>query len=114
MKLIKRGVPKYLVRVLVFWCTNQVMHVKWGNALSEPFHVRNGVRQGGILSPLLFNVYIDELSSLLNVCKTGCVIGQTVVNHLMYADDLVLINPYSAGMQQLLKICSEFGKEHFI
>lgn len=114
MKLINRGVPRYLVRILVFWYANQVMHVKWDSVLSESFHVSNGVRQGGILSPVLFNVYMDELSSKLNHCKTGCVIGTNVVNHLMYADDLVLISPYSAGMQQLLKICSEFGKEQDI
>ena len=36
------------------------------------FHVSNGVRQGGILSPILFNVYMDELS--IELCKTdiGC------------------------------------------
>ena len=38
----------------------------------------------------LFNVYImDDLSCLLNCCNTGCVSGDTIINHLMYADDLV-------------------------
>ena len=59
------------------------MCVKWGNKTSESFGVSNGVRQGGILSPLLFNVYVDDLSAQLN--------------HLMYADDLVLMSPSSAG-----------------
>jgi len=57
-KLSLRGVPCYLIRILVFWYANQTMMVRWGDAMSDPFHVSNGVRQGGILSPFLFNVYI--------------------------------------------------------
>ena len=47
--------------------------------------------QGGILSPFLFNVYMDDLSVNLKKCPTGCIAGGTVVNHLMYADDIVLL-----------------------
>jgi len=38
---------------------------------SEPFHVSNGVRQGGVLSPYLFAVYLDDLSNELNNIKAG-------------------------------------------
>ncbi|CAL4244830.1 unnamed protein product, partial [Meganyctiphanes norvegica] len=55
-KLIKRGVPGYLVRILIFWYANQKMSIRWGNIMSDSFYVSNGVRQGGILSPHLFNV----------------------------------------------------------
>ena len=51
----------------------------------------DGVRQGGILSPYLFNVYMDDLGQSLNCCKTGCLSGEIMINHLMYADDLVLL-----------------------
>ncbi len=87
------------------------MVVKWGNALSDPFKVSFGVRQRGILSPFLFNMYMDELSNRLNACKTGCLIGSLLIKHLMYADDLWNFFPYSAGLQRILKICSDYGIE---
>ena len=111
-KMLDRGTPKHIVRLLVFWYANQKMQVKWGNVTSSHFAVSNGVRQGGILSPILFNIYMDYLSKELNKCNTGCLIGNSVVNHLMYADDLVILSPYSGGLQQLLKVCSKFGNEH--
>ena len=43
-----------------------------GNCLSSPFSVSNGVRQGGVLSPYLFALYIDDLSVKLNCVKAGC------------------------------------------
>ena len=92
-KLIKRGVPLYVVRILIFWYTTQTMYVRWNNVISSGFGVSNGVRQGGILSLYLFCVYMDDLSNKLNDIKVGYTIGATLINHLMYADDLVLLSP---------------------
>ena len=110
-KLQNRGVPTFLIRILVFWYAKQTMCVRWGNCVSAHFTVNNGVRQGSILSPLLFNLYMDELSKKLNSCDTGCRVGSTIINHLMYADDLVILCPYSAGLQQLLRVCSQYGSD---
>ncbi len=49
-KLLKSGTPGYLIRILIFWYSNQTMMVRWSNNVSAPFTVSNGVRQGGILS----------------------------------------------------------------
>ena len=65
--------------------------------------------RGGLLSPALFNLYMDDLSRQLGGCRTGCMIGNTVINHFMYADDLAIIFPSSAGFQRLLNICTEYG-----
>ena len=47
-KLMVRGVPGYVIRILIYWYCNQKMSVRWGDTLSDHFTVSNGVRQGGI------------------------------------------------------------------
>ena len=58
-KLIDRNIPLYIVRLLIFWHQNQELYVRWNNQLSNAFHVTNGIKQGGIISPPLLNVYMD-------------------------------------------------------
>ena len=110
-KIDNRGIPGYILRIIVFWYENQTMAVRWGNLISNPFHVSNGVRQGGILSPYLFNMYMDELSTRLNNLKIGCSIDDLFINHLMYADDLVLISPSTRGLSRLIEECQKYGLE---
>ena len=55
---------------------------------------------------------MDDLGSLLNCCNTGCVSGDTIINHLKYADDLVLISPSATGMKLLLCACEAYSLEH--
>ncbi len=108
-KLRQRGIPNSILRISTYWYANQSMQIKWGNCVSDSFRVSNGVRQGSLLSPALFNVFMNELSEELSDCRTGCMLGNTTVNHYMYADDLVVFSPSSAGFQQLLNICSDYG-----
>ena len=70
-KLLNRGVPVVLNRILFYWYRTQTFCIKWGSTTSD-FYVSNGVRQGGILSPYLCIVYIDELSNMLNSAGIGC------------------------------------------
>ena len=113
-KLVKCGAPGYIVRILVYWYSHQTMCVRWAGALSSKFSVTNGVRQGGILSPYLFNVYMDDLSGALNLCQSGCISGNSVINHVVYTDDLVVFCPLAAVMSKLLKACEDYGLDHDI
>ena len=69
-----------------------ILYIRWGNSYSDFFISMNGVKQGGILSPLFFNVYMDNLSAQLNSQHISCNFsnGDVVVNHMLYADDIAL------------------------
>ena len=52
---------------------------------------------------------MDDLSRQMSDFGTGFIMGNTLINHFMYADDLAIISPSSAGFQQLLNVCSDYG-----
>ena len=61
-----------VILFLSSWYCSQQMKVRWDHSLSESFHVSNGVRQGGVLSPVLFAVYLDGLLEELADSGCGC------------------------------------------
>ena len=109
MKLLHRNISSLIVRFFIFWFTMQQFIVKWGSVLSPPFHSCNGLRQGGILSPIYFNVYMDDLSTDLSNLNTGCYVNDVCFNHLFYADDTVLAAPSPAALQQLISTCEQYA-----
>ena len=51
---------------------------------------------------------MDDLPVNLKECQTGCIAGGTIVNHLMYADDIVLLSPSATGLSLLLDVCGKY------
>lgn len=88
--------------------------VKWSNVFSEFFTVTNGVRQGGIMSSYLFNIYMNDLSVELNQSGYGCHINGVSINHIMYADDSCVIAPSPKSLQKLLNICDTFARDNCV
>ena len=84
------------------------MFIRWGKSCSNKFYVTNRVKQGGILSPALFNVYMNNLSATLNQSGIGGSIGDNLVNHICRVDDSWLIALSSSGMQHLLDLCNMY------
>ncbi len=113
-KLLIRGTPGYLVKLLAHWYTTQEFTVKWGNSFSLPFRTANGIRQGGILSPYLYNVYTDDLSVALRDAGIGCHVYDRCINTLSYADDMVLLAPSSDALQSLIDVCQDYATRHDI
>ena len=111
-KLLHRSIPVVIIRIIMYWYTQQTFVVQWGSYLSSSFMCSNGVRQGGILSPIFFNIYVDELSCSLTNLKTGCNINNIFINHFMYADDTVLIAPSPVALQKLINCCLNFAKNN--
>ena len=109
VKLMQRNVPLCFINVLLYWYSNLSSCVKWNSALSRTFLVRSGVRQGGVLSPYLFAVYIDDLIQILRDLKIGCHIGGSFFAAIVYADDFCLLAPTRSALQSLLNACEEYG-----
>ena len=112
-KLSGRDFPPIVLRLLIHVYLNQSCFVRWNSKRSEEyFVVKNGVRQGAILSPSLFCVYLDSLFVKLRECGLGCHIGGVFVGAFGYADDVIILAPSRLALQKMLDICENFAIEH--
>ena len=74
----------------------------------------NGIRQNSLISPNLFNVYVDDLNLRLNAAKTGCQLAGKPTNNFAYADDLALLAPTARALNDLIKVCEVFDAENYM
>ena len=85
--------PPVVVRVLIFIYEEQTGWVKLDGKRSSSFRLTNGTRQGSVLSPVLFSVYLDDLLKELRNLQLGCHIGGYWFGCFGFADDLILLSP---------------------
>ena len=111
-KLVARELPAVVLRLIVCIYMNQSCFIRWNSVESSSFKVRNGVRQGAILSPSLFCVYLDTLLSQLRDAGVGCHVGGAFLGAFGYADDVTLLAPSRQGLQKMLKVCEDFAASH--
>jgi exonuclease III len=111
-KLIGIDLPKEIVGIFRFWYTHQSNNVRWAGAVSESYRMECGVRQGGLTSPTLFNLYLNELIVSLSSLHVGCYIDEVCVNNLSYADDMVLLSASVCGLKKLIRLCEGYAERH--
>jgi hypothetical protein len=87
--------------------------VSVNQALTDWFNVNSGVKQGFILSPTLFAMFVDDLVQKINPKQLGGNCQTCSLSTLLYADDIVLIAPSAENLQQLSNVgvewCSTWG-----
>lgn len=93
---------------------DQRSNVKIGNEISEEMEIKRGVRQGCILSPLLFNAYSEEIIQEALVNETvGIRVNGVLINNIRYADDTVIIadklDDLQRVMNRILRHSGEYG-----
>ena len=113
-KMLDANVPPVVIRLLLNIYTMQSADVRWKGQFSREFKISNGVRQGAVLSPILFCFYMNDLFDLLRRSRSGCQIGDLYAGVFGYADDLLLISPSRSGLQDMLSIAEKYASEHRI
>ena len=77
---------------------------------SEAFKTREGVKQGGVLSPYLFNFFINEMLTQCADLKVGAMIAGINFSIIAYCDDIVLLSPSEKQAQMLVNVCEEYAE----
>ena len=113
-KKLSERIPMVFVRILLVTYLGQKCFVRWNSEDSPIFSVQNGVRQGAVLSPILFSMYVNDLIELLRASGMGCHIGQMYFGILAYADDVLLLAPRRDVLQRMVDISEEYMIQHKI
>ena len=111
-KLLCLNFSLIFTRLLIKMYTLQYANVRWQGKNSRQFHISNGVKQGAVLSAILYCIYVNGLFEKLRQHKTGCWINGAFVGILGYADDNFLLSPTLEGLQDMLNTCADYASEH--
>ena len=110
LKLQKAGITGKVYNVIKSMYNNCHSRVKCNHFLSDPIDISKGVHQGNVLSPLLFNVFINDIGDTFTENDVP-VLQSSSVSHLLYADDLLLLSTTADGLQHNITKVQEFCKQ---
>ena len=113
-KKLSDKIPPIMIRILIYSYNRQKCVVSWDDYQSSQFGISNGVRQGAVLSPALFNIYIDDLYEELRKTGQGCMINNVYFGCFSYADDIALLAPSREALQRMINHCQNFFQKHGI
>ena len=108
-----QGINNYDLRIIrnLYW--KQSAKVLIDGQVSENIDIRRGVRQGCILSPILFNTYADRVfKEALSECEYGIKVNGKNMNNIRYADDTVLFADSVQALQEIINRVNEEGKKY--
>ena len=102
--------PQYWALLLNMYQSSEAT-VKWENRTSKVFNISRGMKQGSLVSPTLFNVFIDDLLHDLKNTDCGIRVDDLLLNSCTYADDVTLFCSTIPGLQRLMNISASYAKQ---
>ena len=84
---------------------------KFGNIITDFFEIEEGVKQGCVLSPVLFCIYINEFAKMIKESAVGVRICNVQTGCLFWADDVILIADNNKDLQTMLNIAASFSNK---
>ena len=110
-KLFQLGVKDHAWRLLRKWYSSSSCSVLWNGVCSTSFNINQGVKQGGVLSPLLYSIYLNDLLIELQQSKLGAKMGEIYCGAPAYADDLALVASSPEELQKMLDIVHAYSNK---
>lgn len=108
MILADMGVPNHLISLIKNLYINNTAVVKIENQTSQEFHTEKGVRQGCILSPILFNIYAEYImKKVFSAYNRGIRIAGLNLNNLRYADDTTILANSLVNLESIFKLIED-------
>ena len=113
-KLLTHGINGKFYDCLVNIYSNDVACIKTGDSLTPSFLANQGVKQGCILSPTLFNIFLSDFQHLIETdeCDPVKLSDVTKLGCLIWADDILLLSKSKEGLQNMLNALNIFAKEN--
>ena len=108
LKLQQKNIQGFLYKNLKTMYENISYCIKTQGGFLDPTPSEVGLRQGCVLSPLLFNIYIDDMKNIFTRDCDPVDLDGTLINHLLYADDVIVMSSTSGGLKRSLERIEEF------
>ena len=104
------GITGRAWRLIYNWYHDIKEYVCIDGKHSQIYTLHQGTRQGGVLSPWLFLVLVNDLITELKNTNAGVTISKVNVGSPMFADDLTLLARVKWGLDSMLQVLNAFGK----
>ena len=109
--LTHRGVDREVVQVIRKLYEDNEVKFTIGDVSTGWLKNNIGVRQGCVISPTLFNIYVEELLARIKLSGKRVKVGDRRLGCLAYADDIVLMTESKEDMEEVLQVASMYGRE---
>ena len=109
-KLKNANVGGNFIQTIISMFNTSKCRIKWNNNISNLMDSEYGVFQGGMISPKLFNEYVTDLGNHLNK-SLGVTLGNLIISHLFFADDLIIISDSPEGLQKQLDLLHSYNQK---
>ncbi len=107
-KLLKIGIGGNFLKTLQCMYKQVYFQIKLPNGLTETISSSTGVKQGCVLSPTLFNLFLSDLPDIFDSTCDPAILHDIPISCLMFADDLVLISQTAAGLQNSINKLGDY------
>ena len=105
-------IPDPSWNILYYWYSKMSACIRWNNTIGRQISIECGTRQGGLTSPLIFNLFYEEFISDLNQLDCGITIGNSNYNVICYADDILICSLTVTGLQKLIDTAMSYTENY--